>query len=135
MLDWCKSIAESITQIPIVLLDGIKDIFIPDTEEINTMFEEVKNSIGNVIGLENFDFNSIWGTAEAPTDIESKVDFGLFSYSGKFVDYSFFKIGIDYFRPYIRGFVILLLCLFNIRQAFSMFSLSSGDTTEGGTDK
>lgn len=129
--DKLSSIIEGITSIPLKIVNGVKEfileIFVPDTEEIGAIFDEVKDSVGNIIGLDNFSFDSIWGGASAPSDVDGSVNFGLFSYSGKFADFSYLAQGVEYFRPYIRGFIVFLLCIFNVRQALSMFGLSSGE--------
>ena len=91
------------------------------------MFEEVKDSVGAIIGLDNFSFDSIWGGGSAPSNVSGTLALGSYTYSGVLADFSFLVDGVDFFRPYIRAFVVLLLCIFNVRQALSMFGLSSGE--------
>lgn len=43
--------------------------------------------------------------------------------------------GVAEFRPYIRGFIVLLLGFFNVRQALDMFGLSSGEIESAAKSK
>lgn len=90
------------------------------------------------IGIDVYDLDNLFSSSSAPTDITAEYNGGLWSYSGKFVDFSWVVQGVEYFRPFIRGFIVLLLVFFNVRQALSMFGLNTGEiasvseTTGGG---
>lgn len=79
------------------------------------------------LGIDVFDMDSLFSASSAPTDIEGSYNFGLASYTGKFVDYTYLIKAVGELRPYIRGFLVLLLFFFNVRQALSMFGLHSGE--------
>lgn len=84
------------------------------------------------MGIFNYDLDNLVSNSSAPSNINSTFNFGLFSYTGTFVDFSFLVKGVEFFRPYIRGFIVLLLFFFNVRMAMSIFGLSSGDRHAAG---
>lgn len=43
-----------------------------------------------------------------------------------FFDTSFLKRGIEYFRPIIRGFLVLLLCFFHYKQVLTFIGQDPG---------
>ena len=51
---------------------------------------------------------------------------GVGDFKLKVMDASFIKQGVEYFRPFIRGFLILLLCLYNVRQMLSFIRQDAG---------
>jgi len=85
------------------------------------------DDIKSKFGVELYDLDELFQYSSEPTDIETTYDGGLWKYSGKFVDMSWLVEGVEVFRPYIRGFIVLLLVFFHVRQALSIFGLSSGD--------
>ena len=94
---------------------------------IKADFDNLMGNLKDKIGIDTYDLDNLFSSSSAPTDVKGTYNGGLWSYSGKFVDYSFLVQGVEYFRPFIRGFIVLLLVFFNIRQALSMFGLSSGE--------
>lgn len=79
------------------------------------------------IGIDVFDLDSLFSVSSAPDNIDGQYDMGLVFYSGTFVDFRFLIEAVDRFRPVIRGFIVLLLLFFNVRQALGMFGLHSGE--------
>lgn len=126
-MEHLTSLKETLSGLPALILDGIKDIFIPDTAVIEAEFNSLLDSIKMKLGIDIYDLDNLFQSSTAPTDIETTYDGGLWSYTGKFVDMSWVVQGVEHFRPYIRGFVVLLLVFYNVRQALSMFGLSSGE--------
>lgn len=108
------------------LLEGIKNFFIPNTDNINAIIDDLVSSVEGKFGFDSFDMEALFGTEEAPTDISAEYE--IYGHKQKFVfaDFSWLKQGVDFFRPYIRGFLVLLLWFFNIRMAFGTFDLDSG---------
>ena len=131
IIDFLTDIVEGVLSIPVKIINGVKEfiieIFVPDTDELGSIFEEVTQSVGAIVGLDNFSFDSIWGGSSAPSNITGSLNLGSYTYSGVFADFSYLAQGVEYFRPYIRAFIVFLLCIFNVRQALSMFGLSSGE--------
>lgn len=98
-------------------------------------FDNLLNGLQEKLGIDIYDMDNLFSASSAPGDVEATYDGGLWTYSGKFVDFSWVIQGVDYFRPYIRGFIVLLLVFFNVRQALSMFGLSSGEITGAYANK
>lgn len=86
------------------------------------------------LGITAYDLDGLFSSSSAPADIEASYDGGLWKYTGKFVDMSWVVSGVEHFRPYIRGFIVLLLLFYNVRQALSMFGLSSGEIRSAAKD-
>lgn len=110
-------------QLPILILDGIKEIFIPDMEEMKVEFSNFINkvSVNATGGMNPVDLagaNSA-GSRE-PMDISGSFNVaGLNLGTVKFLDLRFFKDGIVYFRPVINGFLGWLLAMFYYREFLS----------------
>lgn len=51
---------------------------------------------------------------------------GVGSFKLKVLDSSFLKQGVEYFRPFIRGFLVLLMFLFHVKQLIGFFGYNSG---------
>ena len=88
-------------------------------------------SVSSIVGLDSFSFDSLWGSSRGPSsrpeNPQGSIDLGIYQYSGTFADFSYLEKGVTFFRPYIRGFIVLLLFFFHVRQALSMFGISSGE--------
>ena len=128
MFSWCESIAENITQIPVVLLDGVKDIFIPDPEELESMWQDTVSKISDKFGFVKYDMSSLFAQSKEFEDLESNYTiYGVGTLNLKFFDKTYLNQGIAFFRPYIRGFIALLIVLFHIRSAQNFFGYNLGD--------
>lgn len=126
--NWLKDIFNKIADLPITILNGIKSIFIPDTVEINNQFNSTMQDLKNKIGIEVFDLENLFSSSNAPSDISSDYNIsGVGTMNLKFVDFQYLIKGVEFFRPFIRGFIVLLLFFYNIRQLLSMFGLNSGE--------
>lgn len=134
----CSDIIQGIKNLPSLIVDGIKGLFVPDTAVIEAKFNDTMGGLKERLGIDVFDMDSLFSASSAPDDIEGSYSVGGFSYSGKFVDFTYLIQAVDKLRPYIRGFIVLLLFFFNIRQALGMFGLHSGEiasASNGGNSK
>lgn len=86
----------------------------------------------------NFDtdfFESLFDEEEPVTDIEGDYHIsGVGNMKLKFFDTKFLVDGVNYFRPFIRGFLILLLALYNIKQVLSFIRQDAGIVTGKAVD-
>ena len=89
------------------LLDGIKKIFVPDMDEINNDIAEMKQAFESKFGVST-DIGSIFGKSESISDIQQD---GITYVSMKYV-----RKAVDYFRPYIRGFIVFMMIIYNLNQ-------------------
>ena len=122
-----QSVVDAITSLPSLILEGIKDIFVPDTVVIEQEFNTLLDNLQAKMGITNYDLDNLFSGSAAPTNINGTFNFGLFQFTGTFVDFSFLIKGVEHFRPFIRGFIVLLLLFFNMRMALNIFGLSSGE--------
>ena len=126
-IEWLDGLVTYLLDLPTLIVDGIKDIFIPDTEEINSTFNAAINSIQSKFGFQEFNFNAITSNSAQPTDIqESYYIYGLGNMNLTFFDTKYLIKGVEFFRPFIRGFIVLLLVFYNIRQYLSFIGHDLG---------
>lgn len=110
------------------MLNGIKEIFVPDTEELESIWQTTTSQISAKFGFAQYDLESLFTQERAVEDIEGdyKIN-GLGTMHIKFLDTTYLTQGITHFRPYIRGFIVLLCVFYNIRMAVGFFGYSSGE--------
>lgn len=127
-MDVISNIVESITNLPTLIIDGIKSIFIPSEEFINEKFNNMSNEIAGKFSFKSLDLRNLFQIEKPIEDIEAEYNIvGVGTVKGKIFNTEYLVKGVNYFRPYIRGFLMLLIALYNIRQAMSMFGLDSGE--------
>lgn len=115
------AIADTVAQIPTKLaelpnkfIDGIKGIFVPDEGVVDEYFENVRLECMKL--LVSYDLERLF---EDETEIND-VKITVYGKEAVILDSGVLKEGIVYFRPYIRGFLVLLLVLFNVNQFLSL---------------
>lgn len=99
-------------------MNGIKEIFVPDEQEIKDAFNGTIEDIERSLGVQLNSIEFLEGVTERPVqDIESDYSLhGVGTFHLKFFDTKFLTQGVDFFRPLIRGFIVLLLLFYNYRQ-------------------
>ena len=105
-----------------MILDGIKEIFIPDKDAIQADFDDMIESIENKLGLTTESIEILTeNIVEVPvSDERSEYALpGVGTFSLTFMDTGFLRDAIAYFRPLIRGFIFLLLIFFNYKQVLT----------------
>lgn len=112
------------------MLDGIKSIFIPDAEGIKASFDSFVADLKAKFGFNTDFFNDI-AVGESPVHDEY-VNYnipGVGAFRLKVFDSSFLRQGVEYFRPLIRGFLVLLMALYNVKQVLSFIRQDAGVVT------
>lgn len=108
-------------------MDGLKAIFIPDTNYTETAFNSFTDELAMKFSFDTDFFESLF-QAETPVEdtyAEYTIPFvGTFNF--KVFDKSFFIQGVTYFRPFVRGFLVLLMVLYHIRQLIGFFGYDAG---------
>lgn len=122
-MDKLGSIGESIASLPSKIVDliveGIKGIFIPDTEEIKAQFNNMVSDIQRSFGLQVDSLEWLVNGVTEESITDTKADYnipGVGAFNLTFLDSTYLKQGIEFFRPLIRGFVVFLLILYNYKQ-------------------
>lgn len=75
-------------------------------------------------------FQGLFDGSQAVEDVF--VDYsiaGVGSFNLKVLDTKFFVDGVTYFRPFIRGFIVLMMLLYHIKQVIGFFGYDSGVVT------
>lgn len=109
------------------VVDGIKSIFIPDTEDINDKFMSFLDELKMKFQFDTEFFEGVFRDEQPVTDIDGTVNIpGVGDLDVKFFDTKYFVDGVTYFRPFVRGFIVLLLGLYNIRMLLSFIRQDAG---------
>lgn len=121
------SIKDAILGLPTLILDGIKAIFIPDAEYIETSFNGFLSELKMKFGVDFGFFESLFQGESAVDDVKGNYTIpGVGAFNLTFLDTSFFIQGVTYFRPFIRGFLVFLMMLYHIRQLIGFFGYNAG---------
>lgn len=113
-----------------MILDGIASIFIPDTEYIETTFNAFLEEMQLKFGFDASAFKSLFQGEHAVEDVYTDYSIpGVGAFRLKLLDASFLVDGVTFFRPFIRGFLVLLMLLYHIKQVISFFGYDSGVVT------
>lgn len=125
------NITDALTNLPQKIIsgmvEGIKGIFIPDTGYIETAFENFVDEMGMKFHFDTDFFEDLFQSEQPVEDIE--MDYflsGVGNMHVKVFDSSFFKQGVEYFRPFIRGFLVLMMFLYHVRQLIGFFGYDAG---------
>ncbi|MBD9048636.1 MAG: hypothetical protein EGR46_06825 [Ruminococcus sp.] len=111
-----SNIWNSVKGIPGSILDGLKWLFVPDTEHINNSIDSLVISFKNAFGVDSFDISGVFGTEAEIGNQQGTIQVGSITFTGTVFDSSFLLKAVNSFRPAIRGFIVFLLVLYNINQ-------------------
>lgn len=108
-------LAEKITNLPLTIsetvLNGIKEIFIPDTEFIIGKVEYLKSEF-LALGVGFYDMSDIFDEEKPFDDIKTTVR----GQEVVIVNMDIVKRAVEEFRPVIRGLLVLFLMIYNYNQ-------------------
>ena len=136
--NWFSSLGQGISQIgdklttlPTLIanavVNGIKGIFIPDAALIQNKFEYLLTQLEDKFGFNTSFFDGLFGDAEQIEDVDGKYYiYGIGNLQLKFLDTRWLIYGVEKFRKYIRGFIILLLAFYHIKQVLSFIRQDAG---------
>lgn len=129
-----ETIALTILDLPGQIVQGIKeaiqDIFIPDAEYIETRLNEFANDLKLRFNIDSVFFDNLFGVEKPVQDVYMDYAIpGVGSFNLKIFDTKYLIDGVSYFRPLIRGFMVLMMVLYNIRQIIGFFGYDAGVVT------
>lgn len=123
----------------------MKEIFVPDVEQIKNDFNTMLTTTKAKIGISEDTFNAFTGDwNEKPVEDVSSDYYilGVGNLKLKFLDVSYLVQGVDYFRPFIRGLLVFLLLLYNYRMFLSfigqdpcVYAMARDKANESGKEK
>lgn len=123
-----SNLFHAIIDIPGKILDGIKSFFIPEDGVVEEKIQGLNDSIKSKFDFSSYDLNDLFQLEKEVDDVNASIPIGnLGNFNVKILDSSYLKQGVSYFRPFIRGFIVLLCVFFNITQAMALFGLNSGE--------
>lgn len=99
---------------PDLILSAIKSVFVPDKETLQASFDKVTVKCNKL--LVSYDLERLFKTETNIADVTVI----MYGKKAVVVDSSIVQTGISYFRPYIRGFLVLMLVFFNVNQFLSL---------------
>ena len=127
LANWLHDIWDGIKELPTLILDGIKDIFIPDTLVLENRFNEFLDTLKFQFNFDTDFFTSVFDDEKPVTDITTDYFIsGVGNFNLKMFDSKFFIDGVEYFRPFIRGFLVLLMAFYNVRMMLSFIRQDAG---------
>ena len=125
ILSLLKSLPQNLANL---ILDGLKSIFIPDPEQLETMFLDLLAEIYDIYEFD-FDLGALFAEGRPPDNIKAEYFAGSKVKEMTFVDWKFLISAVEGLRKYIRGFIVVMLVFFNLRQFMSVLNMVS---LEGG---
>ena len=122
-----SDLKDAILGLPDLILEGIKGIFIPDTAEIEAKLDATVDNISSQLGVQFNTLDRLFDREVAPEDVTEEYNLpGVGKLQLKFFDTDFLISGIAMMRPYIRGFLVLLLIMFVWRQVITLIGQDPG---------
>ena len=75
-------------------------------------------------------FETLMDSEQPVSDIYADYNIsGVGSFKLKLLDTKFLVDGVTYFRPFIRGFLVLMMFLFHVKQLIGFFGYDAGVVT------
>lgn len=111
IVDKLTEVGQFILDLPDKFIEGIKGIFIPEDGYIEDKLDYLSDELGR-LGVGTYDMSGIMSNEKALEDITG-------SYGGAtvtFVDMDVVNTVVTKFRPVIRGFMWLMLVIYNYNQ-------------------
>lgn len=137
-----ETIINKLTDLPSAIVDGvvngIKGLFVPSNNYFSNKLKSIENKYVSILGFSVNDFEAMLKSFANETpikDVYYTLNVGSFSKEVKVLDASIISQGIDHFRPYIRGFVVLLMVFFSMNQLMYLFKINSISGSGNDTDK
>lgn len=125
-----KNIWDGIKELPTKILDGIKDIFVPDAEEIDAKFNAFLDTLKMKLSFDTDFFTNLVSGEQPVTDQYMDYNLsGVGDFKLKVFDTKFLYDGVTYFRPFIRGFLVLLMGFYNVKMVLSFIRQDAGVVT------
>ena len=125
--DFLGWIWDSIVELPSTIIEGLKEIFVPDTDDISSQFNALLDTLKMKFNFNTDFFTSIYDTEMPVTDVNGDYYIkGVGNLRLKFFDAKYVYDGVTYFRPFIRGFIVLLLAFYNVRMVLSFIRQDAG---------
>lgn len=107
----------------------------PDAEDIDANIDAFLNELKMKFGFDTEFFEKLFDGEMTVQD--TYVDYnvpGVGEFTFKVFDTSYMIQGITYFRPFIRGFIVLLLAVYHIKNVLGFIRQDAGVAVGKGAD-
>lgn len=85
-------------------------------------------------GIDTGFFSNLFSGESAVEDVDGNYTIlGVGTFNLTFLDASWIVDGVTYFRPFIRGFLVLLMMLYHVKQLIGFFGYNAG-VVQGRSD-
>lgn len=127
IFEWFDNLVTEIIKLPETIKEFIIEIFVPDNEYIEQKFQTFLNDLKLKFGFDTSIMTGLFDSATPVEDTYADIPIsGVGTFHVKVFDSKFFSDGVAYFRPFIRGFLVLMMALYHIRQLIGFFGYDAG---------
>lgn len=107
--------------------ETLLEIFVADPEYIQQRMGEFTEFLQLKFGIDTSSFEHLFENEQVIDDVYMDYNIsGVGSFNLKVFDTGFFKDGVNYFRPFIRGFLVLMILFFHVKQVIGFFGYDAG---------
>lgn len=100
---------------------------LPDAGYLEDKLDEFTDILGEKFNLDTSVFENLFKSESPIEDVYFDYTIpGVGDFEFKALDSSLLVDGVEYFRPYVRGFIVLMLFLYHIRQLVGFFGYDAG---------
>lgn len=125
--DFFEMLGGAVMAIPTAIGEILKDFFLPDTEYIDQKFTAFREEMAMRFAFDTEFFEGLFASEAPVTDTYMDYNIpGVGAFKLKVFDTKFLVDGVTYFRPFIRGFLVLMMALYHIRQLIGFFGYDAG---------
>lgn len=110
-----QSVLDAVLGIPDLILDGLKVLILPSDGYIERTIDKLYAEMES-LGVQVYDMSGVFSKEKPFEDIKATIN----GVEVVMVDMRVVRIGVDYFRPLIRGFIVLMLVMYNLNQFFGL---------------
>ena len=133
--DGFNDVKNAVLGLPTKILDGIKSIFIPDTAYIENAMTAFLRELEMKFNFDTDFFKGLFTGEQPVKDVNTDYYLpGVGTLNLKIFDTKYLIDGVTFFRPFIRGFLVLLMALYNIKQVLGFIRQDAGIVTGKAVD-
>ena len=120
-------LGDLISNLPDKIKGVLTDVFVPDTDYIENKLDEFISNLKKEFNIDTSSFENLFKGEKPVDDVYVDYDLsGVGSLNLKVFDKTWFLWGIEKLRPIVRGFLVLMIIFYNIRQLIGFFGYDAG---------
>ncbi len=127
---------DTIKGIPDLIISGLKSLILPDKDYFSNKKLQIENSFSRLLGFDVSSVSEFFDSSNVvSTNLEAKEhDYsihGVGTVKLKAFDNKFLIEGVNKFKPFIRGFVVLMLVFFHLNNILNLIGQASLTSAAG----